>query len=713
MFGKSVDNYVKLASMFLVVILAVSFTASPAFQPIENYSFEGIDQGELTSAGAEPTPTPREAPPIEEPLAWSDDGDFIVSFEEVSAVPNSAEYPDIAVAPPGSPWAGSIHTVWMEMNNAVGDVPFSEIHYSMSEADQRGTEWSNDDAAENDTILSDSAEASANQADAMYPSVAVDSMGTIHVVWSQCYIQDFTYEVHYSSSTDNGKSWSGFTDNAETLVSFREGSQDSPWIDSPKIAVGANGFLHVAWTEISPIGEATETFYSRSIDQGMSWSGAGMNFPISNFGSQEPITSSADIAVGGPDGKDVHVVWTQDVDYGGIWSGEVYYARSSDYGEPVSWELERPISQSIPDDTYAGGAKIAAFEDNVHVVWSQWGIDEEIFYSGSWNGGLDWSNDDVAEGDQKISHFDVGGGFAMSPAVTATPENGGMGAHVIWTEVDEQSPLSSSEIHESVNLDAQDPLAWSGAYQDNVISFPDSIAVADAQSPAIDSGFIAGEWRSQIVWHEKNEQSLAGDGHEPVETLFNLAEHGSEIHYIPETTFDAPITSTGWNFLSVPLVQNNESILAVLDDSWGDNSTTWSMVNWYDASDSTDHWKTYNKAQVSAGITQDLLNIDHSIGFWIKIDSLGDGNLTFAGDFPNSTTIQLKAGWNLVGYPALNDTSYNITELKFDVSQVMSVEGYDSGETYKIKPLADSYILKNGEAYWIKVSSDTTWTVDW
>ncbi|MCK4758157.1 MAG: hypothetical protein KAS67_06885 [Thermoplasmata archaeon] len=706
MFRKFVDRYVKLASLILVVILALSFTASPLFQPVVNESFDSLEPELAQDAG--PAPEPKAQPPEEEPLAWSDDGDFLVSFEEDTPVTINAQQPDIAIAPPGSPWAGSIHTVWMEMNNAVGDIPFYEIHYSMSEADQRGMEWSNDEAAENDTILSDSAEATSPQADAQYPSIAIDPQGIIHVVWSQTY-SDWTYEVHYSRSIDNGKTWSGYTDNTETLVSYREGSNDSPWVDSPKIAVSTNPLiLHAVWTEVSPIGEATEIFYSRSIDQGMTWSGTGGNLPISNPGSQTPISFPADIAVGGADGKDVHVVWTQDVDHGGgFWSSEVFYACSSNYGELVSWEPERIISQSIPDDTYAADVKVAAFEDNVHVIWNQWGVDGEVYYSGSWNGGVDWSNDEVAEGDQKISHSD--GEFAESPVVATSPENGGMGAHVIWTEIDEKSPLGSFEIHESINPMALDPLMWSGTDQDNVISFPDSEALADAHSPAMDIGYIAGEWRSQIVWQEKNVQSLTGDGHEPVETLFNLAEHGTQVHYLPETTFNRSSLSTGWNFISIPLVQNNESILTVLDDSWGDNSTTWDQAMWYDPTDTADHWKSYN---INYPGTQDLLNIDHSIGIWLKITSLGDGNLTFAGDFPNSTTIQLKAGWNLIGYPAQNDSAYTVSQLK-SATGASAVEGYDSGNIYNLKTLADSYVLTKGEAYWVKVASDTPWTVDW
>ncbi|MEW5936666.1 MAG: hypothetical protein AB1665_02470 [Candidatus Thermoplasmatota archaeon] len=33
--------------------------------------------------------------------------------------------------------------------------------------------------------------------------------------------------------------------------------------------------------------------------------------------------------------------------------------------------------------------------------------------------------------------------------------------------------------------------------------------------------------------------------------------------------------------------------------------------------------------------------------------------------------------------------------------------------TYKTGVLAESYVLKKGEGYWVYVPADTTWTVDW
>ena len=42
-----------------------------------------------------------------------------------------------------------------------------------------------------------------------------------------------------------------------------------------------------------------------------------------------------------------------------------------------------------------------------------------------------------------------------------------------------------------------------------------------------------------------------------------------------------------------------------------------------------------------------------------------------------------------------------------------SVEGFNAVAPYRLEVLAGNYILKKGEAYLVKVDSDTTWTVDW
>ncbi len=660
-------------------------------------TFEVSDTNELLANTPIPEPT-SEPVPIP-PADWSGYGDFVISYDEPGT--QDAEMPDIAVAPPGSPWEGSIHCVWMELNNEVGDIPYSEIHYSMSDANQKGIEWSNDEASENDTILSNSAESTSIEGDAYYPSITIDAQGTIHVVWSQSY-PDFTWEVHYSRSTDNGQTWSGYDGESETLVSYRAGfGLDSFWINSPRVVVSSNPtIIHVTWSELVN-GEAMRAMYSRSLDDGQTWSGAMDGDRVISDPFSMESANMVDLASGGQDNKILHVIWTQDVEILPGWGTGIFYVRSMDSGD--NWEPPRLINMPALDH-YAFTARVDAYGDNVHAVWDMDSttMQSEIYYGGSEDNGGSWTS----QLEQRmISSPD--GNPVMDPVITTSPGSGGTEVHVVWTETDDLSPLGSTEIHYSMTPDAFGASPWTGVMEDNVISFPDPLELANAYSPSISMANIDGEWKTQVIWNELNVLSTVDNTRGGTTTM---AADNHEIHYIPETTYNIPIASTGWNFISVPLVQNDETITTVLDDSWGDSATTWSDVYWYDATDAADPWKFYNNA--ISGLA-DLSTIDHSMGFWIKITSLGDGNLSFAGDYPTSTIINLKAGWNLVGYPAQNDSAYNIADLKANVTGVQTVEGYDSGGTYLLQSLADSYVMKRGEAYWIKVSSDVSWTIDW
>ena len=633
---------------------------------------------------------PTEIPGIESQLpapetrAWADD-EFVISYDEAGFY--NATRPDIAVAPPGSPFEGSVHSVWAELNNSVDD-PYVEIHYSMSEASEGGFQWSNDDAAEEDRIISQDytteAKGPANPGDATTPSITIDPQGWIHVVWVEQY-PDWTYEVHYSRSEDNGKTWTGFDGTGDTVITERTG-EDSWWINQPRIAVTSVPLvIHVVWDEVPFSGDTQESWYARSVDQGGTWS---LPVQISDpSGAGEPGAFEPDIATSGPLGEIVHVVWTQDSLLTG--TSEVFYQRSMNAGQ--DWGLERTISFEVSDGSFAYRARLATADDDIHVIWDQTSAGpSEIFYSGSFDGGDSWTGEGL---DTQISFAD--GSDAMWPTVAAwggpIPE-----VHVAWVELDELSPLSTQEIHYSMTNDPLDPLSWTGLDADIILSHPDTEGFAEVHNPAIAVGEVGGKVRPQIVWDEINSAGALGK-----------AELNTEIHYLPDTTYEVPI-NLGWNLISCPLIQNDTSILNVLDDSAGDGLTTWDKIMYYENTGSSVSWKSYATYKPSS--LNDLNNITHKMGIWINITSLGDGNLTVNGDYGTSTIIDLKAGWNLVGYPA--QASKSITDAFGGIND-RPVEGYLANATYLITQLPGTYLMLPGEGYWVHVASDTTWTVDW
>lgn len=165
--------------------------------------------------------------------------------------------------------------------------------------------------------------------------------------------------------------------------------------------------------------------------------------------------------------------------------------------------------------------------------------------------------------------------------------------------------------------------------------------------------------------------------------------------------FDIPVIS-GWNLISFPQVASGSPTM-VLDDCGGD--TTWNVLKWYNPQTPMDPWKTYRVG----GTANDLPDIDNTKGLWVYITNPGsDGMLSVAGDYFATTMIELKAGWNLVGYPTItNDTVANV----FWGTGVDRVEVFDPVSPY-IKAAGPTYVMHAGEGYWVHVNFDTLWLVE-
>ncbi len=153
----------------------------------------------------------------------------------------------------------------------------------------------------------------------------------------------------------------------------------------------------------------------------------------------------------------------------------------------------------------------------------------------------------------------------------------------------------------------------------------------------------------------------------------------------------------GLNLVSVPLIQSDVSIEKVLQTVRFDEA--WS----YDPS--TAEWKWYMAFKPHKG---ELRTVTHELGLWVNVTEVS--NLTVAGIVPSTTTIQLRAGWNLISFPSFNST-YTAGEMKAKTNATR-MEGFDSlPPPYFLRVLGDGDVLHTGYGYWVRVESDTTWTV--
>jgi len=126
-------------------------------------------------------------------------------------------------------------------------------------------------------------------------------------------------------------------------------------------------------------------------------------------------------------------------------------------------------------------------------------------------------------------------------------------------------------------------------------------------------------------------------------------------------------------------------------------------ARYFDTTDALDHWKEYTAMAYS-----DLSRIDNGMGLWAG--SSGPAQITVAGVVPTQYPVQLRAGWNLVGYP--NFTVRRASDALAGLP-VLRIEAYDpTSPPYNLKVVGGSDLMMPGQGYWIMVSSDATWLVN-
>ncbi len=170
--------------------------------------------------------------------------------------------------------------------------------------------------------------------------------------------------------------------------------------------------------------------------------------------------------------------------------------------------------------------------------------------------------------------------------------------------------------------------------------------------------------------------------------------------WAPPTTYNIDLAE-GWNLVSLPLIRGDyvDSILSSI-------SGKWDSIQAYDPI-GQDHWKINHTTMPDQ--LNDLEVLDYTMGFWINITETC--TLEVWGSEPSSTAIQLYAGWNLVGYPTLNDTVTVADALLGTGADI--VEAFNASQPYNVIEVGPGHIMQPGEGYWVHVPADTIWTIDW
>ena len=186
-----------------------------------------------------------------------------------------------------------------------------------------------------------------------------------------------------------------------------------------------------------------------------------------------------------------------------------------------------------------------------------------------------------------------------------------------------------------------------------------------------------------------------------------VVKYADTVSYNP---LENPISSTtlnlyiGWNLISLPLMPEDTGISPLLSSINGNYSIVWE----YNASDTSDHWKKYDPG-VPFG--NDLTNMEPGKGYWILMTS--DNTLPISGTVPESTDIDLKISWNLVGYNSLDSQPIAdaLSSISGNYSIVWAYNASDTTDHWKKYdsgvPFGNDLInMEPGRGYWIMMTSD-------
>jgi Neuraminidase (sialidase) len=221
------------------------------------------------------------------------------------------------------------------------------------------------------------------------PVVMTDGSGTWVTVWTST--EDFNgagtdTDIFFSRSTDNGETWS-----ASQLIDS-QATAGGGGERHPAVMTDGKGTWVVVWRsteDFNGAGADEDIFFSRSTDNGATWS------------ASQPLNSSNTNSDNFPsvmtDGKGTWVVaWFSNEDLGGAGTDyDIFFSRSTDNG--ATWSASQLLNSKATED---GGDKdwrpvlMTDGEGNWVAAWNYYdsATDVDISFSRSTDDGTTWSD---------------------------------------------------------------------------------------------------------------------------------------------------------------------------------------------------------------------------------------------------------------------------------------------------------------------------------
>lgn len=156
----------------------------------------------------------------------------------------------------------------------------------------------------------------------------------------------------------------------------------------------------------------------------------------------------------------------------------------------------------------------------------------------------------------------------------------------------------------------------------------------------------------------------------------------------------------GWNLISLPLDPSNKSITSVLNSIEGKYLSVWAY--------GVAGWERY----IVGAPGNNLSTMEAGRGYWIKMTQ--SATLTITGEDTYNKAVQLRQGWNLVGYNSLISRTREEALASID-GLYYSVWTYVNGGWLRYIPGASGNNLtemKPWEGYWINAVQNCVWELE-
>ncbi len=249
-----------------------------------------------------------------------------------------------------------------------------------------------------------------------YPSLAVASSGNVHIAWQDWsdYAGSGTdADIFYKSWDASSSSWS-----TTEVVS----TESTSWTFTPSIVVDTLGNIHIAWfdlTDYAGAGTDVDIFYKRFDSSSSSWT-------ITDVVSTESTLDSEDSSLVVDTLGNIHIAWTDDTDYAGAGTdADIFYKRWDSFYS--AWTITEVVTPESTSNSYVPSLAVDSAR-NVHIAWT-----DETDYTGAghplilykrWDASYsDWTTAKVVSTEST--------GQSYNPSLTADSAGN---VHIVWED---------------------------------------------------------------------------------------------------------------------------------------------------------------------------------------------------------------------------------------------------------------------------------------